>query len=140
MCDVISVAQKLASLVQSMVNCDQSGNDEWYWKHRELARSIVGHQLPSGSGLDCDVILSDGSSGERLKLDVGYHHMDQYGGYSKWTYHTIVVTGSLQSGHNVRVTGRDHNGIKEYLEELFDAALREPFNAEAYPETAGRGE
>ena len=40
-----------------------------------------------------------------------------------WTEPTIVVTPTLSSGFNLKITGRDRNQIKDYLGELFQVAL-----------------
>lgn len=45
--------------------------------------------------------------------------------YDGWTDHTVIVTPSLRSGFDIRITGRDRNQTKEYLYEVFDSALRE---------------
>jgi hypothetical protein len=44
------------------------------------------------------------------------------GFYSGWTDHTVIVRPSFR-GINVRISGRDRNGIKEYLAETYDYAL-----------------
>lgn len=79
--------------------------------------------LPSGSGIDCGtkISLSDSKPG-RLVLYVGFHHMDEHGSYDGWTYHQVIVTPCF-GGIEVRVTGRNRNGIKAYLAEIYHHAL-----------------
>ncbi len=114
----------LASLVTARANCEASGNDEWYSKHSERIVELVKELMPSGSGIDCgtklDLTVSDA---EKLVFITSYHHMDEAGGYDGWTEHTVIVTPSLQHGFNLRITGRDRNGIKEYLYDVFSECL-----------------
>ena len=51
--------------------------------------------------------------------------MDAGGGYDGWTEHSVIVTPDLATGFDLKVTGRDKRDIKEYLGELFYAALCE---------------
>ena len=53
----------------------------------------------------------------------GFHH-GRHGSYDGWTHHTAVVTPSFD-GINLRITGVNRNGIKQYLHDLFHFALNE---------------
>ena len=55
---------------------------------------------------------------------VEFHHM-KHGYYVGCTDHEIIVTAT-HCGPEIRVTGKDRNGIKDYLAELFDYALNRP--------------
>jgi hypothetical protein len=80
--------------------------------------------LPSGSGFDngSKLDLSE-STPERIVLSTSYHHMNEGGMYDGWSEHTVIVTPSLASGFNLRITGRDRNAIKAYIAECFHDAL-----------------
>jgi hypothetical protein len=80
--------------------------------------------LPSGSGIDSGTkVDSERTHAERLVLTFGFHHMNEGGYYCGWTEHTAVITPSFRSVFNLRITGRDRNGIKDYLYQTFDLAL-----------------
>lgn len=84
--------------------------------------------LPSGSGLDSGTKIDIGRSTEkRLVLTFGFHHMDDNGMYDGWTEHEheLIVTPSLTSDFDLRITGPDRRQIKDYLYEVYDHALRD---------------
>jgi len=118
--------QELSSLLLAIENCEKAGNHEWHSKHRDNIKSLVSDLMPSGSGIDSGTSFDfDASKPERLVLSFGYHHMDEGGGYDGWTYHTAVVKPSLAFDFDLRITGPDRNGIKDYLHECYEVALRE---------------
>jgi hypothetical protein len=82
------------------------------------------NHLPSGSGVDrgCKIDLDD-SGPEKIVITFGFHHMDEHGSYDGWTDHKAIITPSLHFGFNLRITGKDRNGIKEYLSDLFHRVL-----------------
>jgi hypothetical protein len=116
--------QALAALVQAVENCQRAGNAEWEEKHSRNAQQIVADYFPSGSGWDIgtELVLEE-SNAEKLVFRGAYHHMDEGGGYDGWTEHDVVVKPSLASGYRLSISGRDRNSIKEYLHEIFSAAL-----------------
>jgi hypothetical protein len=66
--------------------------------------------------------------------------MNEQGSYDGWTEHTVIVTPSLAMGYRLRITGRDRNGIKEYMHDVFNAALNEDTaTAPALPATREGG-
>lgn len=118
-----TLIQVIASTVQARVNCQTAGNTDWLHEHTDRLSRIERELLPSGSGVDAGTKIDlQASRSDRIVLTASYHHMDDSGGYDGWTEHTIVVTPSF-SGVNIRITGRDRNGIKEYLGDLFDSCL-----------------
>jgi len=50
--------------------------------------------------------------------------MNESGAYDGWTEHKLIVSPSLLFDLDLRITGRDRNGIKEYLHDVFSAALQ----------------
>lgn len=100
-----------------------SSRPEWKEKAEERLEKLVSC-LPSGSGIDNGTkVLLDKSTPERLVLQADFHHMNENGYYTQWTYHEIVVTPSILFRMNLKVSGRNLNNIKEYLEEVFYESL-----------------
>lgn len=115
--------QAIATTLQAIRNCEESGNSEWLQTHNERLDNMVREHMPSGSGFDAGTTLDDDSKPERLVFATSYHHMDKHGGYSGWTEHKVIVTPSLQFGFNIRVTGRDRNATKDYIADVFNTVL-----------------
>lgn len=77
-------------------------------------------RLPYGSGFDNGSHVDlEKSTGEKIIITTDFHHMDENGYYDGWTEHKIIVTASLQWGFKIKVTGKDRNGIKDYIAEQF---------------------
>lgn len=115
----------LADLAQAYQNCKASAND-WMALHEERAHLLVKEFLPSGSGWDLGTrFMIETSNGEKLIFMGAFHHMNDAGMYDGWTDHTITVTGSLFSGINLKISGRNRRDIKDHLHECFETALKE---------------
>jgi hypothetical protein len=120
----------LANKIVAMANCREMGNEEWLSRHRDEAEQLVRDMMPSGSGIDSGTTLDfDASKPDKLVFDTSFHHMNDGGMYDGWTEHTVIVTPSLSSGFDVRITGRNRNEIKDYLADIYHEALRQ--NVEA---------
>lgn len=125
-----TIVRELASRIQARENCVKAKNDEWFEKHTAVIEDI-GQELPSGSGFDSGTKVDlDRSTPDRIVLTTSYHHMNENGMYDGWTDHEVIITPSLQFGFNLRITGRNRNDIKEYMHEVFQAALDQPFKPE----------
>ena len=111
--------QKISSLLGAIENCQKSGNLWWEQKHGKALDEFIENNMPSGSGFDSGTKLDDKSKPERIVFNTSFHHMDDSGGYCGWSEHQVIITPSLQFGFDVRVTGRDRNGIKDYMTEMF---------------------
>lgn len=110
---------ELANKYQAWMNCIKSGNKEWESKHEDRVNEMLG-ALPHGSGIDAGVKFDwHDSRVDKLVFTLGFHHMDEHGGYDGWTEHSVVVTPDFVSGFKIRITGRDRNMIKDYLHDLF---------------------
>lgn len=89
---------------------------KWAW---EDLRDAIMRGAPSGSGIDCGTTLAEQvCSATRIELYCEFHHMDQHGYYDGWTRHPITITPAFD-GISMKVGGRDRNGIKEYLAEVY---------------------
>ena len=116
--------QQLATSLQAMLNCVDSNNQEWLVRHRENIDQIVRDHMPSGSGVDTGTAMCiEQSTPNKLVFSFSFHHMNVDGYYAGWTDHTVTVTPDLASGFDLKISGRDREGIKDYLAELFHSAL-----------------
>lgn len=117
--------RKLASLVQAHINCEISGNKEWFEEHEARIEELVENYMPSGSGFDCGTKIDlDKSTPEKLVFYTDFHHMNE-GYYDGWTEHRITVRPSLAFGFTLTISGRNRNEIKDYIHQAFDCALNE---------------
>lgn len=121
--------RKLAALLLQWTNCIL--NDNELWRHR-CAFSIreIMMNAPSGGGIDYPIQLADFDysgdyapaeyKGGPLRFIVDFHHMDESGGYDGWTRHIVTVRAHLSLDFIVTISGRDKNGIKDYLADVFN--------------------
>lgn len=117
--------REIAQLVQARMNCMKSGNTTWRDNHQSTLAQLVEKYMPSGSGIDGGTELDlDLSAGDRLVFHFGYHHMNEGGMYDGWTTHTLIVKPSLTSGVVLKISGKDRNGIKDYLYDTYCHHLR----------------
>jgi hypothetical protein len=118
----------LATKVQAYKNCIVSGNNEWEEKHLENIEELCSKYLPSGSGIDAGMgIVIASCAPEKLVFTFSYHHLNENGYYDGWTNHKLTVTPSF-TGIDMKISGRDSNGIKEYLYELFHSTFTQEIN------------
>ena len=121
------VYQAIASAISAMPR-------EWAEERLDL---IEREYLPSGSGINagCKILVEE-SHKDRIVIQTEFHHMNEVGYYDGWTSHKVIVTPSLISGFYIRITGRDKNGIKEYLAELFYQVLDQEFDADRWAQAS----
>lgn len=122
--------QEIAICLQAMINCEASGNTEWFDRHEERIEELCKNHMPRGSGFDSGTTLDmDRSNPDRLVFTSAYHHMDENGYYDGWSDPVIVtVKPSLQFGIDIRITGirrKDRWSCTDYFYETFDHALRQ---------------
>lgn len=111
---------------------DYAKYNTWAHKHEDRINELCTAYLPHGGGID-DMprlfLLEEFEKDQAIpydKLTIGdanYRHRNDNGDYDGWTYHRVIVTPSLQFGFNLRITGRNRNGIKDYLHPMFEMAL-----------------
>ncbi len=120
---VLSVVARIAELVEARANCHANGNAEWFERHTAALSELIRNHLPSGSGIDVGCLLCLAScKRDRIVIDVPFHCMSENGYYTGWRTFKVVATPAFQS-INIEVTGRDVNGVKDYLADLFFEAL-----------------
>lgn len=88
--------------------------DAW----RKLRDDIM-RDAPSGSGIDCGTkLVPERCTSARIVLSCAFHHMNDVGMYSGWTEHVVTITPTFEGVH-VAVSGRNRNGIKDYLADTY---------------------
>ena len=118
--------QLLAESFAARNVCELHEDKEWFGRHTDRIESLIKRFMPSGSGFDSGTQLDfEKSMDERIVFLTAFHHMNANGYYEGWTHHNVIVAPSLAAGFNIRVTGRDRNGIKEYIAETFHGCLSE---------------
>lgn len=124
----MKVYQELATRFVAWLNCHAAQNGEWMARHEDVIQDLIDRYLPHGSGIDSEVRLDfERSKPDRLVFYSSYHVMNEDGYYDGWIDFTVVVTPSLAFGFDVKVLGKfgKHQDLKEYLGDIFYAALRE---------------
>ena len=108
----------LAQKVAWRLRVDNDEQRQWFRQAESDIEQIMG-TAPSGSGIDSGVSLDlDKSTGERLVFTIPFHRMNEAGFYCGWVDYTMTVKPSLQYGFDSRVTGRDHNGLRDYVDDV----------------------
>ena len=108
----------LAKLIDAYKNCIKKNNTIWADTHKE-AIDILCQHLPNGSGIDTGTQLDiDNSTNKRIVFNLSFHHLNENGYYTNWTNHSVIVTPEFGS-FDIKITGRNSNYIKEYLNETF---------------------
>lgn len=124
-----TLIQCINSAVTARLGCVESNNNEWFERWEEYLVTIQENNLPRGSGFDAGTTINLNRSGrERIVLDVSYHHMDEHGGYSGWTEHSVIVYPTFDD-FKLRITGRNKNDIKDYIHDVFSNVLAELYDA-----------
>ncbi len=136
-----TVLNALASAIAARANCAKklATHRDWFDRHSATIERIEKDYLPSGSGIDCGtkVDLSEprgmarSNGHSRIVLTLSYHHMNEGGMYDGWTEHTVTVTPDLLFGYTLKISGRDRNDIRDYLNDVLTTALDTEFAAVA---------
>lgn len=121
----MKIYQKIASTIIAIKNCEKSGNQEWLEKHKDTLYDIEKNILPHGSGIDAGCKINVDKSDSKIVIDVPYHCMDENGFYAGWRDYQIIIKAHLAFDFTVDVRGKDYNGLKEYLADLFHHVISE---------------
>lgn len=115
---------KIASLIDARENCKKD-NPIWFEKHSDYLNEISKKYLPSGSGIDsgCN-IEPELSNKNRIIITFGYHFMDENGYYDGWEHYRLICKPTF-NGIDMKIVGKNKNGIKDYLYDTFDYCLNE---------------
>ena len=63
------------------------------------------------------------STETKIVIDTAYWHYET----SRWTEHQVVITPSFEGEINIRITGKNEDNIKEYLQDIFREALMQEY-------------
>lgn len=87
-------------------------------------------RLPCGSGIDSGCKIDADNSGiNKVIITFGYHFMNENGYYDGWTDYKLIITPAFL-GINMKIAGKNRQGIKDYLYDLFDVKLNEKLSNE----------
>jgi hypothetical protein len=112
--------QYIAGKIQARANCQKVNNQEWYEKHTDDLKKVESDFLPHGSGFDSGCAIDfDNSTSDKIVILASFHHMDGNGFYRGWQDYKVIVTPSLVNGYNLKITGKDYNGFKDYAYDTF---------------------
>ena len=91
----------------------------------EEIEELLKNKGPAGSGIDTGTkFVAEESKTNKLVFSCSFHHMNDVGYYTNWTDHKIIVTPSFRPNDcDIRVYGRNQNGIKDYLADVFNDFL-----------------
>lgn len=121
------IYQVIAMKTAALNNCIKTGNKEWEEKHGDALDDLE-KELPRGSGIDAGTTIDrEKTTKNKVVLKTEFHHMDENGYYDDWTTHTVIITPSFD-GIDIRITGKNRNEIKDYLNELFHQSLIQHVN------------
>ena len=119
-----TVVQLIASTLSAYHNCQKTGNTEWLLKHDRALEAIVKSYMPSGAGIDNGCHLQFNlSRPDRLLFIFGYHHMNEYGSYTRWTEHLVTVKPSFLYGVVLTFSNLHDRYLRDYFYETFSEAL-----------------
>lgn len=121
--------QKIAQTIGCIVRCEGKLQPDgsphlWLKRHKETLKELL-ETSPSGSGFDNGTELANNSTEEKLIFETAFHHMNDNGYYTGWTSHLITLTPSFVFGFTLKVSGRNHRDIKDYIGEVFHCWLSE---------------
>lgn len=111
----MNIIQHLAIAILARQRCIDSKNP-----HADVWEQKINHLMgdaPHGSGFDSGTSLGECLK-HKITFHTSFHHMNEVGMYDGWTEHKVLVTPEFD-GFDIRVTGRDRNGIKDYISEQF---------------------
>lgn len=127
--------QHIARSIQALKTCQQTPVNEFGVRIHSEALEQFEDLLPSGSGIDCGTKINiEKSTAKALWLSFSYHHMNENGMYDGWSEHELVVTPSLTSNFDLRITGRDRNQVKDYLYDVYQSNLSDEIDSEVIGE------
>lgn len=122
----MKVVEKLARAIHN-AKWSTSPNPAIKEKALEDIEYITKNYLPSGSGFNAGTTVElDECKPNKIVLKTPYHHMNDNGYYTGWTEHKVIITPAFFS-FDIKVTGRDKNGIKEYIGETIHYILDAEF-------------
>ena len=90
----------------------------------EKELTLLKELLPYGGGIESGCVISLESTKKRIVIITNYWHPN----YSdEWTNHQVVITPSFVGEINLRITGKNKDNVKEYLQDIFREALMKEY-------------
>jgi hypothetical protein len=127
MSDIKPVWQHLGSMVESFYRFHQCDRPEYVVKVVTSIDDLCREFLPSGSGFNNGTQWVEPDHWDTkpsiVKLKTAFHHMNETGCYDGWTDHQVKFWSTLGGSLDLVVTGKDRNGIKDYIGDTFHDAL-----------------
>lgn len=121
----------IAGTLQAIENCRKYNNPDWEQRHRDRLEWLAQNCLPHGSGFDCGTSIDlSKSTPEKIILSFEFHHMNENGFYTHWTSHVVKVTASLVHRINLRISGRNKNGVIDDFHGIMHSALTAEFDTD----------
>jgi hypothetical protein len=97
--------------------------------HLDVIGAVMKETAPSGSGFDSGTTFeAEQSDSDKLVFRTFFHNMDKHGGYTRWTEHVVVARADFVFGMKIKISGSNHDGIKDYIAEVFEAWLSREVN------------
>ena len=91
---------------------------------KEKQLSWLQELLPIGNGIEAVCVIPLKSTKKRIVIDTYYWHLN----YSyEWTIYQVVITPSFEGEINIRITGKNVDNVKEYLQDIFREALMKEY-------------
>ena len=118
----------IAGTLGNIENCKKHDNKLWLERWEAILEKLETY-LPSGSGIDAGTQIV-GMSGRNLVFQADFHHMDENGFYDGWTEHRVTIKPCLVFGIDVVVSGKDRNGVKDYLGDIFHEVIKQQVNTQ----------
>lgn len=127
----MDVAQAIAIATQAAHNCADT-NNEWLDRWHDRLNYIERNCLPSGSGFDSGTTIDrEASNDSRIVLNTSFHHMDDVGYYDGWSEHKVTIRGKITGWYIASISGRDRNGIKDYIADTLHSYLSQTIEWDA---------
>ena len=86
---------------------------------KEKVLALCEKFLPYGSGFDAGVSIGQ-SKEDRIMMLFAYHHLNDGGYYSGWTYHTAIITPTFGSYKLVIKTSRCTGSLRKRVNASID--------------------
>lgn len=113
---------EIASTLTSLANCEQIPNHNWAPIWTQRLKDLLEY-MPNGSGFDTGTEIDRSASNGKLVFTTSFHHMNDVGFYDGWTDHRVTVEPHLVHGFTLRISGKNRNGIKDYIHDVFSGCL-----------------
>lgn len=120
-----SLASTVVSACEALRNCEATPDHPWTARWASLLDAIEANLLPSGSGFDNGTKIDrEATNAKRISLRVEFHHMNDAGFYDGWTSHNVTINPTF-SGCEIRISGSNRNGIRDYIGDVFGSLFCE---------------